>query len=38
MRSLCLIVGHNYRTIKEDNNIWIRECKDCGKILTIRLR
>lgn len=37
MRSLCMIVGYNYRTIKRDNTIWIRECIDCGKIEKIVL-
>lgn len=37
MRGLCIFVGHNYRTIKKDNLIWIRECVDCGKIEKITL-
>lgn len=38
MRGICAIVGHNYRTIKRDNTIWIRKCIDCGKVERILLK
>ena len=36
-RPLCWMTGHDWRTIKKDNTIWVRECKFCGKIERIIL-
>lgn len=36
-RPICWLGGHNWRTIKRDNVILVRECVDCGKIQRILL-
>lgn len=37
LRALCWMTGHDWRTIKKDNTIWVRECKFCGKVEKIIL-
>ena len=37
LRALCWMTGHDWRTIKKDNTIWVRECKFCGKVERIIL-
>ena len=37
LRPLCWMTGHDWRTIKKDNTIWVRECKFCGKVEKIIL-
>lgn len=37
LRPICWIAGHDWRTIKRDNTILVRECSFCGKIERIKL-
>lgn len=36
-RGICAITGYDWKTIKRDNFILVRECNFCGKIEKIRL-